>query len=599
MCAICFGFPGFGWGNEKENLTTLLTAITRTPKLETLEELYSMADQASSLVSTHPDVYKQFEAVLRAKLTERASLEDKMMAAQIMSRMGSNEALKFLLEELKKPLNIDVPETNRTRYSRSAEALGSAIKENPKMLTQALRKDLLGILSSKDAKFTAAQNDLNKSLPRELLQEFDQEITQSRVHPSNMDPCKVLCRVATSLSKKLNDSLSIKPDAFLNTPEAKNSFSLAVRSLMGEFLLKASQSGCEIPDIQSKVSKLMNEAIEYAKGDAKETASTKAAVRESLKTFRGSKDALKRALDFNERVSNIDENGLPTNSSTLYFYLQSQRAAEALRNSGFEFDPKALEELQKKIEEHLGRVTDARSELMHGEGGSLLTTYALAAIGASLPEGSELQKKIASIFGELKEEYQKAGGGAFPYNFHPGLLKQTERGGSARSVVAQLAIFKGGKVEDKLVHADELLSSLSSYDKHFRDIFSGIGLFRTHDSFDEDHLAPYYGPSTIPYVFEAISLLGKEKELSSEQKQKLNTLKQSLEKKLLGMFEPNGLFQAQNPSYYSGAPLYDNALTGLALEQSCRDKKAAISPSSGGSDRLLPHKNDQAVHVPK
>jgi hypothetical protein len=396
-----------------------------------------------------------------------------------------------------------------------------------------------------------------------------------------------MCRVAKALSQKINDSLSVPFDKYLASNEAKSSFSFAVRSLMGEFLLKANQTGCEIPGIQAKLNKLLVEATDLAKADESQGESKhQEDTREAVRASGASEAAIESALAFLDKTqgsSNTDAKGLPTNSATLYFYLQTQRAAEALKKSGAKTDPKIMEELEKRIEENLGKITDARSELLRGEGGSLVTTYALAAIGTSMPEGSDIQKRVAKIFSELRDNYKNTGGAGFPYNFNPQILKETERAGAARSVVAQLAIYKGGKSEDKLSNADQLLTSLGTYDKHFRDVFSGIGLNRTHDRDDADQLAPYYGPSTIPYVFEAVLLLGKEKNLSGEQQETLHQINTSLQKKLLGMFEPNGLFQAQNSNYYAAAPLYDNALTGLALQQACQDKRKP-TPSEATTD---------------
>lgn len=503
-----------------------------------------------------------------------------------MGQTDIPQSLSEILIELKKPLDPEVPEANRSRYTKLAEALGITLKENPGLLTPEIRTELGALLSSRDSRLTAAQNDLSKFLPNDLLQALDKEATQARLHLSNLNPCNVMCRIAKNLSEKLNSGLGEKPDAYLLNSDSKNSFNLAVRSLIGEFLLKAKRSGCDLPGVEKKVSEIVTQASEYARRDARPS---KEETREALKSYKGSREALRKALAFVDRVENLDEGGLPTNSATLYFYLQARRAADALKESGHPIEANAIEELQQKVDGQLLKILDARNTLMEGQGGSLVTTYALAAIGASASDGSEIQKKTAQIFSELRSEYKKIGGEGFPYNFNPLILKQTERAAAARSVVAQLAIYKGGKSEDKLVNADELLVSLANYEKHFRDIFSGIGLNRTHDREDDDQLAPYYGPATIPYAFEAISHLTKEKGLTPEQREKLQGTKINIQKKLLGMFDPNGLFQAQNSNYYSSAPLYDNALTGLALEQACRDKGGAKPPVATVQEVLSGH----------
>ncbi|NBX77000.1 MAG: hypothetical protein EBQ92_10635 [Proteobacteria bacterium] len=597
-------------GAKASALPLFLSSISKRRNYQNPNELAWMADEASEMVLQNPEVFKEHEEALVSKLhrlikepavignlRSKPPFEEKMAIAQVLSRAGSKEAISFILEEIKKPLDLEVPEANRPNYSRLAKTLSAAIKQNPALLDTDLKNEIRTILASKDPAFTAAQNDLNKYLPKDLTQVLDKEVTHERLDPSNIDPCSVMCRVAKALSEKINDSLSIPSDKYLASNEAKSSFSFAVRSLMGEFLMKANQTGCEIPGIQTKLNMLLVEATALAKSDeTRGEVRHQGDTREAVRASGASEAAIKSALAFLDKTqgsSNTDAKGLPTNNATLYFYIQTQRVAEAMRKSGSQSDPQLVALLQEKIGENLSRILDGRKELLDGDGGSLVTTYALAAIGSSMPEGSNIQKRVAQIFSELRDNYKNTGGAGFPYNLNPQILKETERAGAARSVVAQLAIYKGGKSEEKLANADQLLTSLGIYDKHFRDIFSGIGLNRTHDRDDSDQLAPYYGPSTIPYVFEAVSLLRKEKNLSGEQQEKLHQINLSLQKKLLGMFEPNGLFQAQNSNYYSAAPLYDNALTGLALQQACQDKRKP-EPSETSAEVLrtiLPKRN--------
>ena len=597
-------------GAKSFALPLFLSTLSKRRNYQNPNELAWMADEAAEMVNENSEVFKNHEEALLSKLRRlrkepavignfrsKPPFEEKMALAQVLTRAGSKEAMEFLLEELKKPLDLEVPEANRPNYSRLAQALSAAIKQNPALLDADLKNEVRTILASKDPAFTAAQNDLNKYLPKELTQVLDKEVTHDRLDPSNTDPCSVMCRVAKALSEKINDSLSIPSDKYLASNEAKSSFSFAVRSLIGEFLMKANQTGCEIPGIQTKLNKLLVEATDLAKADEKPAeVRHQGDTREAVRASGASEAAIKSALAFLDKTqgsSNTDAKGLPTNNATLYFYIQTQRAAEAMKKIGSQSDPQLMALLQEKIGVNLSRILDARKELLDGDGGSLVTTYALAAIGSSMPEGSDIQKRVAQIFSDLRDNYKNTGGAGFPYNLNPQILKETERAGAARSVVAQLAIYKGGKSEDKLVNADQLLTSLGTYEKHFRDIFSGIGLNRTHDRDDADQLAPYYGPSTIPYVFEAVSLLGKEKNLSGEQQEKLHQINISLQKKLLGMFEPNGLFQAQNSNYYAAAPLYDNALTGLALQQACQDKRKP-TPTETSADvmrTILPKRN--------
>lgn len=494
-----------------------------------------------------------------------------------------NATIDSLILELQKPLSPDVPEAYRDQIRKLAEAIASEIRENPRLLNLKRKRQIFGILASKDPGLAAAQNDLNQLLPSDFISQLDDQVTQSRLDSSNNDPCSVMCRIAKALSERVTDSFMMKEDKFVHSTEAKSSFHFAVGSLVAEFLLKANRRGCEIQSVDKKISHLMKEANTFAqrKSGFPGNETEQKSVQKAVGQVGGSEEATKSALEFLEKVSHSPDNTemvLPSNSATLYFYLQMLRLVETLKLTRSADQSENTIELEKNLLEGLKRITSARKDLIEGDGASLLTTYTLAALGASAPRGSKTQKEIAQILGDLREEMRKEKSEGFPYNFSSERALPTERGAAARSVVAQLAIYKGGEESHKLKNADELFKSILIYQKNFRDIFSGIGLNRTHDYSNEDLLAPYYGPSTIPYVFEAVSLLEKEPNLRQDQKNQLKELRKDLQKKLLGMFEPNGLFQSQYKGYYAGSFFYDNALTGLALENACQGKMDEKKP---------------------
>jgi hypothetical protein len=154
--------------------------------------------------------------------------------------------------------------------------------------------------------------------------------------------------------------------------------------------------------------------------------------------------------------------------------------------------------------------------------------------------------------------------------------RETDRRRGA--VVAQLALYEGQGSAMKLANADYLLQALKNYNRYFNDIFSGIGEARTHDDYEENQLAPYFGPATVPYAFEAMARLEKEPELSPAQKDLLVNIRSELQKKLLNMFEEDGLFKPQDGEIYPSAKIFDNALTGLALASACNATARKADP---------------------
>lgn len=478
-----------------------------------------------------------------------------------------------LLEVLYQPQEIEIPELHRVKYTESAKALGDLIRKNPKVLDAQAKSKIRELLSSKNPGYKAAQNDLNKYLPPEIVAELDKLVTQDRLHPSNENPCEVMCRTAERLADQVDESLRIKEDAYLENRDSRQAFVGAVRSLVGEFLIKAHGFGCKIQQIENKVKKLLTEIEEFNPDHAKKrNAYSDEAVREALRDLKD-QSAAEKALEFLNKSatsSNWDGQGLPTQSAALFYLIHTYRLSQSLQSVGTVRDGKPLKTLQNQIEARLTKILGAREKLIEAQGASLVTVYSLGAVGVSLHEGNDLQKKIADVLEKKRVEMNERKVAVFPYNFANPTEILSERAGAARSVVAQLAIYKGGPEEEKLRNADHLLSSIETYNLHFRDIFSGIGLNQTHDFDEPDLLAPYYGPSTIPYVFEALSALEKEKGMSLRQKDRLIALRYELQRKVLGMFEPGGLFQQQHKGYYSAAEYYDNALVGLALENACR-----------------------------
>jgi len=496
--------------------------------------------------------------------------------------------LTKLLEVLRKPQEVDVPEAYRKQYAESAKALSELLKKNPEMLTDPVKLQIQSLLISRNPGHKAAQNDLNRYLNPELIAEFDKNVTQARLHSSNLNPCEVMCRTARRLSEQVGESLIMKEDAYLENSDSRESFSMAVRSLMGEFLIKAHQLGCKIDQIEQRANQLLTDIHQAQKdkkpseGDARDEA-----LREAL-TGWADQSAAQKAIDFFKRSagsSNWDSQGLPTQSAALFYLIHTYRFSRALDKGGFEQDKKQLGILHRQIETRLKKVVDSREELLGEQGASLVTIYSLASLGLTLPEGNEIQALVAEVLAKKRKEMALKHIKVFPYNLSKPTESPSERAGAARTVVAQLAIYLGGAKEEKLQNAGHLLESLEIYNRHFRDIFSGIGLNQTHDFEDADLLAPYYGPSTIPFVFDAIAALEKDKGLTLKQKEKIGTLRLELQRKLLGMFEPEGLFQSQHKIYYSAAQYYDNALAGLALENACRFQNEKAVPRERG----VPH----------
>lgn len=533
---------------------------------EKVESFIKVLDE----VIKNPSLYKKYEEELTQLIQKDESRERKLVAVKITSGKGFPPALQFLLNELKTPLDPAVPEVNRKNYTESAQILGTALEENPSVLTSEIREEIKSILVSKDPAHTAAQNDLNRLLPQALVAELDSEITDLRLHSSNEDPCQVMCRIGKALAEQITDKFTFRGDAYLESDQGKSAFDIAVRSLLAEFLLKANRSGCEIAGIQEKIKNLLQDTHDNLKLGNRATESNKKVNLPIIEYSDLGKESLDKAREFLEKASP----DIPLNGASVYLLLQSHRLVDTLVELNLAPSEPAVSEIHQALHEKIGRILQKRSELIRGEGGSLVTTYSLAALGASSPKDSEIQKKIAHIFSEKREEVRLQDIPGFPYNFSKDMRIDSERGRAGRTVVAELAIFKGAPAEQRLKNADNLLLSLVRYDRFFRDIFSGIGLNRTHDFGDPDLLAPYYGPSTIPYAFEALSALENEKELGASQKETLGKVRVSLEKKLLGMFEPNGLFQKQYEPYYSSASYYDNALTGLALENACRNRRS-------------------------
>ena len=116
--------------------------------------------------------------------------------------------------------------------------------------------------------------------------------------------------------------------------------------------------------------------------------------------------------------------------------------------------------------------------------------------------------------------------------------------------------------------------ALENYKKYLPSLMAQIKRDDTH--LGEDSLAPYYFFSTVPYATSAIEFLFEKEELSDEEKEKLNTVKQELKTGLLSLIQKNGLFEAQGEELYPSSSGYTNPLGGLALiplAQECSQEK--------------------------
>jgi len=461
-----------------------------------------------------------------------------------------------------------------------AGRLSKAIKEDPGLMTPQLRQEISEILLSKEPNLARTQNTFRKFMPENLIKELDQKITQKRLDPSNSDPCQVTCRIAAELGKKLNQSQVTPTIQAYDNPrpyeEEQGPMNLAIRSLTIEFLLKAKQTGCLIENVDELASNLISQArslVTSRESEPRIPDDNDEIILKNLRSLASDSDSIERAVEFQKK--RLSKGGrrpqLPTTGATLHAYIQILKLMNAFQKEGGGIaDQKAFDDLKAKLEQKTSEIVEHRAGLEQFRGGSMLNTYAFSAMGAAASEGSPVSSRVSQILSDWRRELEEKKISGFPYSLSHRL--ETERGGAARSAVAQLAIYKGGSTADKLANADKLLLSLQTYDKHLLDVFARVGVSDTHDE-SNDGLAPYYGPPTLPYVFEAISLLSKETGMTSEQKKRLSEINESILNKTLGMIQPNGLFQPQDEQLYRAAKFYDNALVGLGLAQACTDSK--------------------------
>jgi hypothetical protein len=559
---------------------------------------------------------------------------------EVLARAKTPEALSSFVDVLEEPIDPKRWQKDRFDYLHSAQGVGSILTENPD-IDPKTKQRIADLLKTKNAGFDGARTYLRKFLPSNLLRKMEPQIIQAQRDPSNVDPCQVACRIATHFSEKAVGKWKVEPDSYYHSSEGPNAFALAVNSLVAEFLVKANGQGCSVPRLKDHLDTLLTQATEgRKKKDAEEV--SPGSEHENSDLLRNIKDAgadtdtLSRVSAFlssTGKFAQQNSSHLPRNGAAVFSVIHLGRLLNTLDGIGLVDNTALMSELKSQVSDHLTKMIQQRNNITTEErddGGdttnnSRFTTYHLSAALLGFPEPSlnSAGKKLGvSLLTDERDKNLKRFGDPNRFGYYLGsqweakvkinasqskvrdsdtnALLRGARSSAARSVVASLALYNGEGAELKLANADRLLRALGSYDQHFNEIFSGIGEQRTHDIYESDQLAPYYGPSTIPYAFEAISKLKEEINLTTEQKQKLGGIASSMQAKLLNMFEPKGLFRPQDKEFYAASEIYDNALTGLALVTACkmheennRDPKSlrGIQSTATGSKSLPPTHN--------
>jgi hypothetical protein len=304
--------------------------------------------------------------------------------------------------------------------------------------------------------------------------------------------------------------------------------------------------------------------------------------------------------DYHQRGTTVrGKESQPPNSPYIFSLGFLTTLIAQLEPTAGEKEKEELRVLREKLQKRQGAILNDFRNLTHQPdiGNSMFATYhfAAAVITSDLKSSSPEMSQAVSVLKAQREYSKKEYGSALiiPYNLrgqnrpkkddHGDLPDKvpTLRSSAARGVPFHLAVYLRDSKDNRLANADYLMQSLSNYDDHFYDIFSGIGESRTHDRDDSDEIAPYYGPASLPFVFSAVALLKKQGDLNAEKKAGLEKLEARLLEKSLSLFENNGLFRAQAVDPYRSAVHYDNTLIGLALLAGAAGKKGCEGSSLG------------------
>jgi len=289
------------------------------------------------------------------------------------------------LEQLKKPNNSADWAKNRFNYLHSAQGLGDLIKEHPELVDSTLKSSLLDILKTKNPELDGARMYLRKFLPRELTKELDEQVMQAQSHPSNSDPCAVVNRIADHFSKSLEKGWNLTPDAYY-TSENTAPFSLAVNSLVGEFLVEARATGHEIPHLKERLNTLMTQSEN--KGTKEKSRETKDEILSNLESAGVSKDAIQSAKDFLNKAGDFTESGsekLPPSGSAIFATINMGRLLNSIQGTDLIENQEEFNKLRARIDDRLKQVVQNRDRLMHeeGAGNSRFATYHFSAAAQS------------------------------------------------------------------------------------------------------------------------------------------------------------------------------------------------------------------------
>lgn len=387
--------------------------------------------------------------------------------------------------------------------------------------------------------------------------------------------CEVLCQMAQSvLERKIP-----KSSEFADYYDVNSSWNMALDSLDGLFLLKASKVCLN--------QKLSIWATEYVTKKTKPDAD----LRKKMK---------------NEEFS----------AYKIYFeQFEVQALKEVLsRKQDFKLNPKEESQIQKKIDSsysHLNEYFDREK----GLGGSAMNVFAWACTLVSGCSGTpEKFPQALSYPGFQKaktalENWTQANPISFPYTWsHEG--RDSTKGSAARAVPANLAqfLFSPGTS----VSETNLMESLENYDENLSTLVNGYLFFFSKKEFDgkstrhnssQDGVASYYFPSSVPYVQSAIEvLLKKSKNLTRPQIEKLKALREKLNLILISQVDrEKGFSKGENPfikNYSSADSLrYVNALSGLALISGLGDECLKLYNPEYPETKLLGLISDYDIKV--
>lgn len=524
---------------------------------------------------------------LKSKLIEILSLGNSENAASVILNAMKVEAPLI-------PNSDDINWPRRNEYAM-AEDLKKYLERVPSAANASFIEDTKKLLLDKNPHLDAARTAVRKALPAKAKLEIEKEIAAKTTDPSNVDPCAVKCRVANHYANNWN-SLKFSADAYYGN-ESEHPWKLAVKAKAVEFLFAVGDSCGK--DLREKIS---TELTGTYKPEWKSEDKT------HVSFFQNETNPDVRAF-----LANITEpvkGELPPHSP---FIFAMSHLGQLLNRANPEFTSEQqnyLNPSREKIEAWLSKISQKAQVLSDGVAwGSVLGTYHYAALNLGYEQGTqppELKNALEKMKTERKlslEKYKSAQRVGYYMSFQkmPKIrnvheegpqkligeeaLSPSIRSASARMVPFNLVLYKNSSPEEKKQNADYLIESLHHYLLYFQDNWAGRGEHRTHEPYDTDMLAPYYGPSTVSYAYDAITMLLKDKTLSKEVRKEVEGLSRDISKQLLSKFEKDGLLSKQNAALYAGAEDYENAFAGLALNDACRIQQEITKNNA----ELLPH----------